>query len=212
MPSQTLTAALLVLGNTEGLPWTTPEWQTITKVHGVPWNTEVDAPETGRSPNVAEWTNQVANKVQQFAEKVWSMAGNADKQDSFVTTKKADNVSEGRLSWAQFVKDQQGRWGINCIIDEVLYEAGQSPYQIMRELETRKVSQILCVDNIHSRLCTATDNRGSDGYGLPEGFGRTVDGTGRLSGQEQSSEARCWKVRSFAFSFVVEPVPEDRAT
>ena len=35
MPTSTFSAALLLLSNTEGMPWSTSPWELITKAHGV---------------------------------------------------------------------------------------------------------------------------------------------------------------------------------
>ncbi|KAI5982173.1 hypothetical protein EDD15DRAFT_2378268 [Pisolithus albus] len=138
MPTQSLTAALLVLGNTEGLPWSTPPWEAITHVHGLPWSTVEGASDDSPAPYVSGWTTRLASKVKAFAEKVWTLK-KPDAQDSFVSTRKADNHSGGREAWSKFVRDNQGKWGINRIIDDVLFNAGRAPQQVMRDLDVQKL-------------------------------------------------------------------------
>ncbi|KAI5999277.1 hypothetical protein EDD15DRAFT_2363365 [Pisolithus albus] len=138
MPTQSLTAALLVLGNTEGLPWSTPPWEAITHVHGLPWSTVEGASDDSPAPYVSGWTTRLASKVKAFAEKVWTLK-KPDAQDSFVSTRKADNHSSGREAWSKFVRDNQGKWGINRIIDDVLFNAGRAPQQVMRDLDVQKL-------------------------------------------------------------------------
>ncbi|KAI9457025.1 P-loop containing nucleoside triphosphate hydrolase protein [Boletus coccyginus] len=131
MPSQSLTGALLVLGKTDGLPWTLPTWQSITRIHGEPWETDDNASDDARSTHVKEWTTKVANNVKAFATRVWAKA--AAKQDAYIVKKSNDNDTAGRQAWAGFVSRRSGQWGINRIIDEILESAGRSPSRVLRE-------------------------------------------------------------------------------
>ena len=67
MPTQSLYSALLILGDTQGLPWTASLWQVLTKIYRPPWlthpNTELDT----TLPNVPKWIVKTAQSVKTFA-------------------------------------------------------------------------------------------------------------------------------------------------
>ncbi|KAI6029042.1 P-loop containing nucleoside triphosphate hydrolase protein [Pisolithus microcarpus] len=136
MPSQSLTAALLLLGK-DGLPWGTPTWQSLTRIHGEPWATAENAPDDSLALHVPEWTTRVAKHVKAFATKVWGMA--PSKQDAYVAKRAKDNDSVGRTAWATFVSKRSGQWGINKIVDDVLVGAGRSPAQVLREFKAQEL-------------------------------------------------------------------------
>ncbi|KIK11276.1 hypothetical protein PISMIDRAFT_122983 [Pisolithus microcarpus 441] len=136
MPSQSLTAALLLLGK-DGLPWGTPTWQSLTRIHGEPWATAENAPDDSLALHVPEWTTRVAKHVKAFATKVWGMA--PSKQDAYVAKRAKDNDSVGRTAWATFVSKRSGQWGINKIVDDVLVGAGRSPAQVLQAAQIYEV-------------------------------------------------------------------------
>ncbi|KAI6144170.1 P-loop containing nucleoside triphosphate hydrolase protein, partial [Pisolithus thermaeus] len=136
MPSQSLTAALLLLGK-DGLPWNIPTWQSISRIHGEPWATAENATDDSLALHVPEWTTRVANHVQAFATKVWGMA--TSKQDAYVAKRAKDNDSVGRTAWATFVSKRSAQWGINKIIDDVLVGTGRSPAQVLCEFGTQEL-------------------------------------------------------------------------
>ena len=138
MPTQAIHSALLVLGNSEGLPWTTPSWQALTKVHGLPWDTTDNAPDDARSMIVPEWNVRVAKEVKVFVQKVLSMP--EAEQDDYIIAGKGDNNSAGRKAWKDWVRARLPKWSINRAIDETLRAEGRGPYQVMAERGTRKVS------------------------------------------------------------------------
>lgn len=151
MPTQAIHSALLVLGNTEGLPWTTPSWQALTKVYGIPWDISGDAPDEARSTIVPEWTIRVTKEVEVFVQKVWSIP--EAEQDNYIVAVKGDNNSAGRKAWKDWVKARLPKWTINKVIDETLMAEGRGPYQVMAERGTRKVRIFVPV-----AICTLAQN------------------------------------------------------
>lgn len=141
MPTQSFHSALLVLGNTEGLPWTAQPWQAMTKIYGAPWVTNPDSSPEVISPNAPEWTVKTAQAVKTFADNVWSK--NPDEQDIYVVKRQADNDSAGRGAWKDWVKAGLKKWPLNKTIDEVLISVNRSPYDVMAIHRKRKVSTML---------------------------------------------------------------------
>src|SRR5438309_2267776 len=101
MPTQSFIAALLVLGNTEGLPWNLTPWQAITKVYGPLWSTTEDVQDDSPAPFVAEWTVRLAKSVKTFADNVWLCS--KAKQDKYIVTEQPDNDTLGHTTWAHWV-------------------------------------------------------------------------------------------------------------
>ncbi|KAF9236554.1 hypothetical protein BU15DRAFT_63908 [Melanogaster broomeanus] len=145
MSSQSFTAVLLLLsGNTEGLPWDTPPWQALTKIHGLPWITEESASEDASSSIISEWTVCIAWSVQSFAETVWQKQSE-DGQNRYITKKKIiNNDTTGCNAWQKWVSLNQKTWGLNAVIDDTLSAAGRTPQQVLRELETKKLMFFIC--------------------------------------------------------------------
>ena len=148
MPTQSLRATLLVLGKREELPWTSPTWEALSKISGPPWAKSENEADTAPAANINGWTNRLADKVKTFAEKVWVLKS-ADEQNAFVNRKAVDNESDGRAAWVKFCKDNQTRWGINKIIDDILYDHGRSPQQLLRDLGVRSVSRYIDIHNMN---------------------------------------------------------------
>jgi hypothetical protein len=140
MPTQSFYSALLVLGNTEGLPWTASPWQAATKTYGPPWYTPPDSSPDAVSPNAPEWTVKTAQAVKTFADNVWSQ--DPDEQDDYVVKRQVDNDSAGRTAWKDWVTAGLKTWNLNKAIDEVLIAANRSPYDVMAIHRKRKVSTL----------------------------------------------------------------------
>ncbi|KAI5988912.1 hypothetical protein EDC04DRAFT_2614443 [Pisolithus marmoratus] len=136
MPSLTLTAALLLLGK-EDMPWGSPTWQSITKIHGEPWAVAENAANDSPTLHIPEWTTKVANQVKTFAMTVWGLP--STKQEAYVAKRSTDNDSAGRTAWATFISKRSAQWGINKIIDDILVGAGRSPAQVLRDMNTREL-------------------------------------------------------------------------
>lgn len=153
MPTQSIYSALLVLGNTEGLPWSTPTWQALTSVYGIPWSTTPGAPDDAPATHVSKWTVKIATSVKTFAENVWSKS--SDVQDAYVVRQKADNDSTGRTAWKNWVRENQSKWRVNQVIDETLKEEERSPYEVMAQHGTRKVSKLFSYLKI-TTTCTCS--------------------------------------------------------
>ncbi|KAI6154544.1 P-loop containing nucleoside triphosphate hydrolase protein [Pisolithus tinctorius] len=138
MPALGVAAALLLLGNSEGLPWTMPAWQDITKVFGVPWHTEPDAAPDSPAVHVPTWTTSIAQSVSVYARNLWKKTTLAA-QAEYARKGYTDNDAEGRRAWNSWVVANWGpTWKLNRIIDEVLKEAKCGPYDAMARLKQRK--------------------------------------------------------------------------
>ncbi|KIN92957.1 hypothetical protein M404DRAFT_172154 [Pisolithus tinctorius Marx 270] len=128
MPALGVATALLLLGNSEGLPWTMPAWQDITKVFGVPWHTEPDAAPDSPAVHVPTWTTSIAQSVSVYARNLWKKTTLAA-QAEYARKGYTDNDAEGRRAWNSWVVANWGpTWKLNRIIDEVLKEAKCGPY------------------------------------------------------------------------------------
>lgn len=139
MPTSTLSGALLLLSNTDGLPWNTSPWQAITKVYGLPWFVDSNAADETPAPNYSSWKVGVAKTVKTFAENLWALP--ESDQDKYAAARRADNDSAGRSAWSQFVKDTKLSTAVNKVIDNVLTQHERNPYQVMAQHDTRTVSQ-----------------------------------------------------------------------
>ena len=139
MPTQSLTSALLVLtAGTKGLPWKSSAWEALTNVHGVPWDTEDSASDDSHSKINPEWMVHIAKSVKAFVANV-SKKPTEDEQNKYVTSHQANNDSEGRLVWVQWVSRAQKSWGLNTIIDEVITAQGSAPREVLKLFEMKTV-------------------------------------------------------------------------
>lgn len=173
MPTSTLSSALLLLSNSEGLPWAAPPWEAITKVVGLPWFFDPNAADDSPTPNYACWTVGVAKTVKTFVETIWALP--EQEQEKYTTARKADNDTAGRTAWNRFVKDTKISTSINKVIDDVLSQHDRGPYQVMAQHETRTVSEP--VEFIHadlippfSYLLSKTPKSRTRGFMLPRRF------------------------------------------
>lgn len=139
MPTQSFRAVLLLLSKDEdGLPWSSPRWQTLTGVFGQPWEADKDARDGAPAKNVPSWNVHVAKAVKVFAQTAWSLP--AKEQDGYITTRAIDNDSAGRSAWATWVGKELKNWKINTIIDQVLSARNASPVAVLSAMRLRQVS------------------------------------------------------------------------
>ena len=146
MPSLSLGAALLILGKSDGLPWTTTTWQGHTRILGIPWHTEPGAGPDEPAPHVPKWPTKTAQSVKTYAQNLWS-AGDTGAQISYSARTFSDNDTAGRTSWKEWIKDNWGKkWNMNRVIDEVFMEYKCSPYDVLTRAKTRKVGLLISSD------------------------------------------------------------------
>lgn len=138
MPTLSLSAALLVLGNTEGLPWNSSTWQALTKVVGPPWETPDDAAPGSRAPNHTAWTVATAQSVKAYARSLWSKSSTAQIQYSSRTY--TDNDALGRDAWNSFTQQGIRSWKLNLIVDGVFKECKVSAYEAVARAKSKTVS------------------------------------------------------------------------
>ena len=62
-----------------------------------------------------------------------------EEQNKYMTSCQADNNSEGRLAWVQWVLCTQQSWGLNTIIDEVITVQGSTPHKVLKLFEMKTV-------------------------------------------------------------------------
>ncbi|KAF9222830.1 hypothetical protein BS17DRAFT_836018 [Gyrodon lividus] len=72
MPTLSISAALLLFGNTEGLLWNCLTWQALTNSTGVPWETEENALPQAPATHIVEWTTGLAQSIKAYAQNLWS--------------------------------------------------------------------------------------------------------------------------------------------
>ncbi|KIK23572.1 hypothetical protein PISMIDRAFT_10882, partial [Pisolithus microcarpus 441] len=139
MPSLANSAALLLLGNSEGLPWTSPTWQELTKVFRIPWYTEPDAAPETPAPNVSGWSTAVAQSVKTHARNLWAQP-NAVAQAAHARRAYTDNDAQGRTAWNGWVSaNWTATWKLNRVIDEVLTEVKCGPYDTLARFKAKKL-------------------------------------------------------------------------
>ena len=150
MPSLSIAAALLILGNFEGLPWTSSTWQDITLVGGVPWFTEPGADADAQAPYVNTWTTRTAESVKTYARNLWSASDTAD-QIRYSNNNLSDNDHAGRTAWNKWFQEGWGKtWDMNHRIDKVFSEHKCSPYDVMARAKKRVVSCFSVVQGLYS--------------------------------------------------------------
>ena len=145
MPTSTCNAAILLLSNTEGMLWSTLPWESITKIHGVPWFFEPDAADNNPAPNYPRWTITLTKMVKTFAENVWVLL--ESDQDKYIVVWKVDNDMASCTAWIRFIKDLKISLVINKVIDNVLTQHECNAYQVMAQHDTCTVSGILTNHN-----------------------------------------------------------------
>ncbi|KAI6029961.1 hypothetical protein BKA83DRAFT_4489870 [Pisolithus microcarpus] len=139
MPSLAISAALLLLGNSEGLPWTASTWQELTKVFGIPWFTEPDTAPDTPAPNVSSWSTATAQSVKTYAQNLWAQP-NIMAQAAYARRAYTDNDAQGRTAWNGWVSaNWTAMWKLNRIIDEVLTEVKCGPYDTLARFKVKKV-------------------------------------------------------------------------
>ena len=145
MPTSTFSVAILLLSNTEGMLWSTSPWESITKIHRVPWFFEPDTTDNDPALNYLWWTVAVVKMVKMFAENVWVLP-ELD-QDKYIVVQKVDNNTAGHIAWIRFVKDSKISLAINKVINDVLTQHECNAYQVMAQHDTCTVSGILTNHN-----------------------------------------------------------------
>ncbi|KAI6041178.1 hypothetical protein EDC04DRAFT_2893393 [Pisolithus marmoratus] len=139
MPSVAISAALLLLGNSEGLPWTSSTWQHLTMVIGIPWHTDPDAAPNTPVPNVSSWSTAIAESVKTYAQNLWAQP-NIVAQAAYARRSYTDNDAQGCTAWNGWVSaNWSAAWKLNRIIDEVLAEVRCSPYDTLAWFKVKKV-------------------------------------------------------------------------
>ncbi|KAI6008989.1 P-loop containing nucleoside triphosphate hydrolase protein [Pisolithus microcarpus] len=139
MPSLAISAALLLLGNSESLPWTSSTWQDITKVFGTPWYTEPDAAPDTPAPNVSGWSTAVAQSIKTYAQNLWAQP-NLVARAAYARRAYTDNDAQGRSTWNGWVSaNWTATWKLNRIIDEVLTEVKCGPYDTLARFKVKKL-------------------------------------------------------------------------
>ena len=141
MPTSTLSSALLLLLNSEGLPWAIVPWQSIAKIAGLPWFFDANAADKSPALNYACWTVGIAKMVKTFIKTIWTLP-EAD-QDKYTSAQKADNNTVGCSAWNKFVRDAKILASINKVINDVLMQHEWNLYQVMAQHETRTVSELV---------------------------------------------------------------------
>ncbi|KAG6373967.1 P-loop containing nucleoside triphosphate hydrolase protein [Boletus reticuloceps] len=139
MPTLSISGALLLLGTTEGLPWTVVTWQTLTGIPGVPWFTTADAAENAPAPNWNGWTTRKAKMVRAYAESLWNCR-NLDAQVKMLKSRDGENQQAGRIAWREFIDSNWTRvWKMPKVIDQVFKDSGCTPYDAMAELDVKQL-------------------------------------------------------------------------
>ena len=139
MPTQSLTAALLVLASgPDRYPWQTTQWEAITKTHRLPWQMDMDAPNESMLKVVPEWTVHVAKSVETFTHNVWLKTSD-DTQNKYIMSRQVNNDTTGRNDWAQWVSKAQQSWGLSVVIDDILAAHGSAPRDILKTFQVKQV-------------------------------------------------------------------------
>ncbi|KAI6116603.1 P-loop containing nucleoside triphosphate hydrolase protein [Pisolithus croceorrhizus] len=139
MPSLAISAALLLFGNSDGLPWTSSTWQDLTKVVGIPWYTDPDAAPDTPAPNVPDWSTAVAQSVKTYAQNLWAQP-NVVAQAAYARHAYTDNDAQGRTTWNGWVSaNWSATWRLNRVIDEVLSDVKCAPYDTLARFKVTKL-------------------------------------------------------------------------
>ena len=94
MPLLSIGAAILILGNTEELPWTSETWQGLMKFFAILWETPNGAAPDTLSPHVLSWNTQIAQSVKSYVENLHSKM-DQQVQIDYATCGFSDNNSLG---------------------------------------------------------------------------------------------------------------------
>ena len=138
MPTVSISTSLLILGKSEGMPWTSASWQTLTNVIGPPWDTPTGAAPDSISPNTPEWTVGTASSVKAYAQNLWARSGPA--QIKYASRGYAGNDTDGRNTWNAWVQAGIRRWRLNRLVDDMFNDCKLSPYDAMARAKQRTVS------------------------------------------------------------------------
>jgi hypothetical protein len=145
MPSLTIAAAILILGNAEELPWTSETWQSLTKFFAIPWETPDGAAPDAPSPHVPSWNTRIAQCVKSYVENLRSKT-DQQAQIDYATRGFSDNDSTGRTAWNKWINENwQKHWKLHKQIDDLFAEHKCSPYHTLTRVKSKKV----CSWSIH---------------------------------------------------------------
>lgn len=148
MPTQSLTAALLLLGDsTDGLLWKTSAWESLMRIHGVLWTTDQDGVDDSPSRVVPEWMVRTSKSVKVFVENVWKKSSD-DAKHKYIMSRQLDNDSTGWSTWSQWVSKAQKGWGLNAVIDNVLTAHGSSPREVLKTFQVKSVSYYRSITHV----------------------------------------------------------------
>ena len=95
MPSLSIGAAIVILGNMEELPWTSETWEGLMKFFAILWETPNGAAPDAQSLHVLSWNTQIAQSVKSYVENLRSKM-NQQVQIDYATCGFSDNNSLGR--------------------------------------------------------------------------------------------------------------------
>ncbi|KAG1798808.1 P-loop containing nucleoside triphosphate hydrolase protein [Suillus variegatus] len=109
------------------LPWSSHVWQSLTHIHGNPWEYDHGGDATATATHVAEWTVGKAQAVEAFLNNCQT----AEDPAEHYGTKRRDNDHEGRSAWNAWVKTSWAKWKINKLLDDILQESGCEPHEAM---------------------------------------------------------------------------------
>ena len=141
MPSLSISAALLILGEHDSLPWSSSTWQSHTGITGIPWETPTGASPDDPAPNARGWTVRTAQCVKTYAQNLWSKPPTARIQ--YALRGYTDNDAVGRGAWNMFVQSGVREWGFSKTIDNILKDCKLTPYEVLARAKSKTVSYIL---------------------------------------------------------------------
>jgi hypothetical protein len=139
MPTISYALALIQLWIANpALPWSSHVWQSLTHVHGNPWEYDHggDAPAT--AIHVAKWTVGKAEAVEAFLNNCQT----AEDPAEHYGTKRRDNDHEGRSAWNAWVKTSWAKWKINKLLDDILQESGCEPHEAMARAKCKTADDV----------------------------------------------------------------------
>ena len=143
MPNLSITTGLLISGSNNGLPWSSPTWQDLTKVDGVPWVTTPGAEPNAPLPNVPSWSTHVTDSIKAYANNLWSKPDTQAKIKHFGCSL-ADNDTAGCPTWNSWVKLHWNKsWNISHHINDIFTKYKCSPYHVLSYMKVQKVCTMI---------------------------------------------------------------------
>jgi hypothetical protein len=139
MPTISYALALIQLWVANpALPWSSHVWQSLTHIHGNPWEYNHGGDATATATYVAEWTAGKAQAVEAFLNNCQT----AEDPAEHYGMKRKDNDHEGRSAWNTWVKMSWAKWKINKLIDDILLESGCEPHEAMARAKCKTVDDV----------------------------------------------------------------------